>query len=185
MPSSSSTLEDRAYKTAKARFNASDRLIKKQKSLIFTITLITIAQISASVAFLAKANPQFANLISSATINFSVFIAIISNTDSLSKDVLSAHHFHECGLKLMELTRKISGLSPEDQQKYQEEYNTVINSCSENHSNLDYKLAEKQIIRSKYICFYEKLHTLSAWSASFAYIFCAVTSFLITYCLVN
>lgn len=185
MTSNDFTLEDRAYKTAKVRFNASDRLKVKQKSLVYTITLITIVQISASVVLLTCPSHKFVNLLSTVTINFSVFIAIISNTDSLSKDILSAHHFHECGLKLMKLARELHKHSPEEQKNFQHEYDQIIDTCSENHSYFDYKLAEIQIHNSQKELRYVILHKLSALLVSIVYILFATISFFITFFLTN
>lgn len=141
-------LKDKAYKTAKARFNASERLKAKQKSLVYFITLLTLAQIAVSVALLKIDNNPYAILAACLSISFSVFIALISNSDSVSKDVLNAHLLHKCGMDLMSLHDKMgidANPNSETIKQYQVDYSRIINECSINHDTIDVRIAECQI----------------------------------------
>lgn len=179
MNDSLSDFSTRAYKTAKARFNAAKRLQLKQKSLVFTLTLITLMQICAAVAILAKGQSGYEKFIASATITFSVFVAIISNTDSLTKDALCSYQFHECGKKLMMLSRAATQADNiEDLRQLQEKYDTILCECMENHELIDFRLADSEITRSKLHFFYIMLHKLCSLLNSILFLFFA---FLLSY----
>lgn len=140
-------LKNKAYKTSKARFNASDRLKTRQKSLVYFITFLTLVQIAMSIALLTVGNSPYATLTACLSISFSVLIAIVSNSDSLSKDVLSAHLLHKCGMNLMRLYDKIhadTSPSPASISEYGAEYNNIINDCSLNHDTVDFQKVECQ-----------------------------------------
>lgn len=143
-------LKNKAYKTAKARFNAADRLKAKQKSLVYFITFLTLAQIAVSVALLKIDDNPYAVLAACLSISFSVFIALISNSNSVSKDVLHAHLLHKCGMDLMRLHDKMcvdASLNAEAIKQYVAEYSNIINDCSINHDTIDFKVVECQIAK--------------------------------------
>jgi hypothetical protein len=141
-------LKNKAYKTAKARFNAADRVKAKQKSLVHFITFLTLVQIAASIALLKASDNSYARLAACLSISFSVFIAIVSNSDSVSKDVLHAHLLHKCGMDLMRLHDKIQAdisSSADKIMEYTAEYSDIINDCSLNHATVDFQKAERQL----------------------------------------
>ncbi len=152
MPTAIDDLKNKAYKTAKARFNAATRIESRQKSLVHFITFLTSIQIAASIALLTASNHPYASLGACISISFSVFIAIISNSDSISKDVLHAHLLHKCGMDLMRLHDKIKADTKAEDNTvgYTEEYSNIINDCSLNHDSVDFHNAENQINPDRY-----------------------------------
>ncbi|WP_165175267.1 SLATT domain-containing protein [Desulfovibrio sp. ZJ369] len=166
-------LSNTAYITAKSRLNASNRLQRKQKSFVFFIILMTIVQIGMSSYILITQNSNHINLFSCIVITLSVFIALISNSESLSNDTLNSYKFHECGMKLLALSRKIDNHIENDLENLniddlQNIYDNIISQCGVNHINIDYKLA-KATIEDKYITFYKVCHFCSALCSIFLY----------------
>lgn len=179
-------LKNKAYKTAKARFNAADRVKAKQKSLVHFITFLTLVQIAASIALLKASDNPYASLAACLSISFSVFIAIVSNSDSVSKDILHAHLLHKCGMDLMRLHDKIQAdtAGAGKIMEYTTEYSDIIDDCSINHDSVDFQKAECQIGL--------KRHNWCKWKAFFktyatvlAYLACSLALCAISYLLIG
>lgn len=138
-------LEDISWETSKARFNASDRLKKKQKVLVFSIIIFTVIQIGISVLLISVTSSDniITKVVATISIALSVFIALISNTESITKDALNSHLLHKCGVDLKSLNKKISILQPkttEELLSLSEAYDKIISECNLNHEAVDFKM---------------------------------------------
>lgn len=138
-------LKNRVYITAKSRFIASLRLERRQRSLVYLITFMTLAQIAASVVLLKIGTSPHYALTTCLAITFSVFIAIISNSDSMSKDVLHAHLLHKCGVELMSLYNRMCASDSSNISNFVEIYDKIISDCNVNHDPIDFRKLECQI----------------------------------------
>lgn len=143
-------LKDISWKTSKARFNASERLIKKQRSLVFLIIMFTVVQIGMSVLLITLDNNEniLSKFLSTISIVLSVFVALISNTESITKNALNAHLLHKCGVDLNALNKEISILDPcskKDIMSMSKKYHNIISECNLNHNKIDYDKVSNDI----------------------------------------
>lgn len=143
-------LKDLSWKTSKARFNASNRLRRKQQLLVYYIIIFTVIQIGLSILLISLSNESDIVIKIAATISIalSVFIALISNTESMTKSALNAHLLHKCGIELKSLNKKISIINPQqpdDLLKLSSEYDKIIADCNLNHEQIDYNLVLNDI----------------------------------------
>jgi hypothetical protein len=99
---------------------------------------MTVAQIGISIVLRKIGNSQHVTLVSCLAISFSVFIALISNSDSMSNDLLHAQLLHKCGLELMNLYNQMCASISNETSSFVEKYDKIMNDCSVNHDPVDY-----------------------------------------------
>ena len=175
-------LENSVYKTARARFIAARRLESRQVSLVRFIIVLTLVQLVISTSLLIYNSPHAA-LVSVLSITVSLLIAIVSNSEPVSKDVLHAHLLHKCGMDLMSLYRKIRAASDSSNfDKYSKEYDNILINCIINHDPVDFNLSECLADKDKKeICPLLKIwHRVRYWIKTYeAFLFyAALTSIL-------
>lgn len=164
-------------KTGKARLNASSRLNRRQKFLVFIITVLTVLQIGISVLLISLSadNNHVVKIVSAISIVFSALIALLSNTESISKDALHSHVLHECGIKLLALHKRVSipeHVAEGSLTELSAEYDKIIAECSLNHEPIDYKLVLNELNSAPW---YARLKTYAlnvvvTYGVHFAYI---------------
>lgn len=134
-----------AWKTAKARFNASNRIKKRQRFYVFAITVFTVTQIVLSVFLISLTGAQSLaiKVATTLSIGISVFVALISNSEPMTKDALDSYLLHKCGMSLMSLNKKIKNEINIDKNRldaFSDEYDRIICDCNLNHDDIDYDL---------------------------------------------
>lgn len=133
--------------TKGARFDAHTRLLKKQQASNFTISLLTLYVIAASITLLVLPNPNqhilLSKTLSVATIVVSVFILMLTHIESDKKYLLRADNMLRCAQKVTEIYRELQlvlnkeEITPDIFRKITEEYNQTIRDFSDHHSNVD------------------------------------------------
>lgn len=182
-PTTVEELENRVYRTARARFIAAKRLEARQVLLVRFIIFLALVQIIASICLLIGDNP-YASLVSVLSITVSIFIAVVSNSEPVSKDVLHSHMLHKCGMELMSLYNKMHTLPNECKiEQCLKDYDDILINCAINHDQVDFDVA-RLLADKKEICRTLRLKAcIKTHGAFLFYVFLATALCFIVYLL--
>ena len=131
-----------------ARFNAAERLERKQAVSLFTQTIVALYFIGLAVwqaIYFGQIDDASNRLMTFIQIVSSVFTLMLGLLESLNDYPMKAHHLHNCGLVVSELSQelKIARLSdPRDVQAFRRKYNEALKACPVNHNRIDYLFAK-------------------------------------------
>ncbi|MGQ0673692.1 MAG: SLATT domain-containing protein [Hyphomicrobium sp.] len=130
-----------------ARFNAADRLARKQAASLFSQSMVALYFVGLSVwqaVYVNQIDEPMHRLITFLSIVSSVFTLMLGLLEALSDYQMKAHHLHNCALAVSELSQELAILRPTDPfvvQEFRRRYNEALKSCPVNHSRLDYLFA--------------------------------------------
>lgn len=144
---------DKVWLTRKSRFNASQRLLSRQKSFTWGILILTIAQLALSVFLLTAdevTNPKI-EFIASSSIMISFLVSIFSSTIMSTIDGVEAHKFHACALELGTIYSQVQGAFglPITERidlvkSCEESYAAIMIKYDSNHELIDMDLVKAQ-----------------------------------------
>lgn len=131
-----------------ARFNAAERLERKQAVSLFTQTIVALYFIGLSVwqaIYFGQIDDASNRLMTFIQIVSSVFTLMLGLLESLNDYPMKAHHLHNCALTVSELSQEltIARLSdPREVQDFRRKYHEALKACPVNHNRIDYLFAK-------------------------------------------
>jgi hypothetical protein len=140
-----------AMRTVKAaRFNAADRLERKNMVSLFAMSMVSLYFVGLSVwqavygSTLDEATNRLVTLVS---IMSSIFTLVLALIEAMNDYRVKAHHMHACALAVNDLFHELQLLRPVDAGQVQEfrlRYNAAVRSCPYNHARVDYLMARAE-----------------------------------------
>ncbi|MGE8360986.1 SLATT domain-containing protein [Pseudomonas sp.] len=144
-----SDLATKIWKTKGSRLNAYRRLNVRAKLSLYLISIYSAYVLIASIfeKEFSAAIPNYPSAPNVILISLSLFILIISIIEGTSRSEIIANNLHENAKKLTPLLNKLEIIrnhpSPETSiaqlEKINKKYSSIIDSCSDNHSPIDYE----------------------------------------------
>ena len=147
-------LSDKVWKTKNARFIASKRMKRSHNSSTVSVALLSASIIAVNMLAFLKVSEDAKTIITIVTIILSTFALVMSLLITHLRYEYRENNYHQCGIELDRLNQhlkiRISELcvdnnnvdeivSPnEDNLKYLDEYNTILNKYNLNHTDFDY-----------------------------------------------
>lgn len=131
-----------------ARFNAAERLERKQAASLFTQTIVALYFIGLAVwqaIYFGQIDDASNRLMTFIQIVSSVFTLMLGLLEALNDYPMKAHHLHNCALSVSELSQelKIARIAdPREVQEYRRKYNEALKACPVNHNRIDYVFAK-------------------------------------------
>jgi len=131
-----------------ARFNAAERLEHKQAVSLFTQTMVALYFIGLAVwqaVYIGSIDDQTNRLVTFIQIVSSVFTLMLGLLEALNDYQMKAHHLHNCGLTIADLSQELKFARDPDAREIQEfrrKYNEALKACPVNHSRIDYLFAK-------------------------------------------
>ena len=140
-----------AMRTVKAaRFNAADRLERKNTVSLFAMSMVSLYFVGLSVwqAVYASTLDEATNrLVTLVSIMSSIFTLVLALIEAMNDYRMKAHHMHACALAVNDLYHELQLLRPLDAGQVQEfrlRYNAAVRSCPFNHARVDYLMARAE-----------------------------------------
>jgi hypothetical protein len=140
-----------AMRTVKAaRFNAADRLERKNMVSLFAMSMVSLYFVGLSVwqAVYASTLDEATNrLVTLVSIMSSIFTLVLALIEAMNDYRMKAHHMHACALAVNDLYYELQLLRPLDAGQVQEfrlRYNAAVRSCPFNHARVDYLMARAE-----------------------------------------
>jgi SMODS and SLOG-associating 2TM effector domain family 5 len=127
-----------------ARFNAAERLERKQKISIFTQATVALYFIGVAVfqaVYIGQIDEATNRLLTFIQIVSSVFTLMLGLLESLNDYQMKAHHLGNCALDVSALSQELEIAniqSDGDLHNFRRRYSEALKSCPVNHSNLDH-----------------------------------------------
>ncbi|MEQ1576503.1 MAG: SLATT domain-containing protein [Hyphomicrobium sp.] len=131
-----------------ARFNAAERLERKQAVSLFTQTIVALYFIGLAVwqaIYFGQIDDASNRLMTFIQIVSSVFTLMLGLLEALNDYPMKAHHLHNCALTVSELSQelKIARLTdPREVQEFRKKYHEALKACPVNHNRIDYLFAK-------------------------------------------
>jgi hypothetical protein len=132
--------------TRGARFEANRRLSRKNELSLFTVSVLSIYVMAATLVPIISRNliPDDYNIIPLSTIVTSVFILVLSHMEAAKNYTARAERMLKCAQKISELHNELqlqikAGSVTEDSfRKVKDKYDEIIRDFSDNHANVDF-----------------------------------------------
>jgi hypothetical protein len=130
-----------------ARFNAAERLERKQKVSLAAQSIVALYFIGVAVfqaVYIGQIDDASNRLLTFIQIVSSVFTLMLGLLEALNDYQLKAHHLSTCALTVAELAQDLKIANTTDKQVVQDfrrRYNEALKSCPVNHSRLDFQFA--------------------------------------------
>jgi ribose/xylose/arabinose/galactoside ABC-type transport system permease subunit len=131
-----------------ARFNAADRLERKQAVSLFTQSIVALYFIGLAawqVVYFGEIDISSDRLITFIQIVSSVFTLMLGLLEAMNDYQMKAHHLHNCALAVADLAQELEIARPagiKALQEYRQRYNAILKACPVNHTRLDYLFAK-------------------------------------------
>lgn len=131
-----------------ARFNAAERLERKQAVSLFTQSMVALYFVGLAIwqaVYIGQIDEPLNRLVTFIQIVSSVFTLMLGLLEALNDYQMKAHHLHNCALTVSELSQELKILRPTDPhavQEFRRRYNDALKACPVNHSRLDYLFAK-------------------------------------------
>ena len=133
-----------------ARFNAGERLERKNLMSVFTLSMVSFYFVGLSVwqALYGAGLSEGANrLVTLVSIMSSICTLVLALIDSMNDYKIKAHHMHACALSVNDLLQELRALQTNDTavvQDFRRRYNEVVRGCPFNHARVDYLMARAE-----------------------------------------
>lgn len=131
-----------------ARFNAAERLERKQTVSLFAQSTVALYFVGLAVwqaVYIGEINEATNRLITFVQLVSSVFTLILGLLEAMNDYKMKAHHLHNCALAVSELAQELKILRASDPfvvQDFRRRYNDALKSCPVNHNRIDYLFAK-------------------------------------------
>ena len=162
-----------------ARFNAAERLARKNTLSLFAMSMVSLYFVGLSVwqviyaPLIADAGNRLITLVS---IMSSVFTLVLALIEAMNDYRIKAHHMHACALAVNELYQELKLMRSGDAaivQEFRRRYNAIIRGCPFNHARVDYLMARAERAASLSEKAWVRLHY--AWDVYALYGLCLLT----------
>lgn len=130
-----------------ARFNAAERLERKQTVSLFAQSTVALYFVGLAVwqaVYIGEINDHTNRLITFVQLVSSVFTLILGLLEAMNDYKMKAHHLHNCALVVSELSQELKIMRPTDPfavQDFRRRYNDALKACPVNHNRIDYLFA--------------------------------------------
>jgi len=139
-------LRRRVEITKNARFQANLRLARRHRMSLYVISLLSLLVIVLAMLPITVINDEDKkNFVSVATVFLSVYIIIITWMEASGNFYKRGEELHQNARKIHKIHQDLL-MTPVDQadsreriEKLQEKYQEALDSCVENHENVDYR----------------------------------------------
>jgi hypothetical protein len=140
-----------AMRTVKAaRFNAAERLERKNTVSLFALSMVSLYFVGLSVwqaIYGSTLDEPASRLITLVSIMSSVFTLVLALIESMNDYKMKAHHMHACALAVNDLYHEFKLMRTPDAgmiQEFRRRYNDAVRSCPCNHARIDYLMARAE-----------------------------------------
>ena len=134
-----------------ARFNAAERLERKQTLSLFAMSMVSLYFVGLSVwqAIYAAAglSPAANRLITLVSIMSSIFTLVLALIELMNDYRMKAHLMHACALGVNDLHHELKLTRAPDAaliQDFRRRYSEVVRGCPFNHARVDYLMARTE-----------------------------------------
>lgn len=142
---SSDHLLGKMWKTKSARFNAQTRLMSRYWISVVSTSVLSCYLIGASILQLtieSAATGNFGKIVTSAILITSVFLLMITLTESAKNYPGEAERMHRSALEISELYNRFQALDLEtaehERRAYNDLYSAALKSIEVNHKDIDF-----------------------------------------------
>lgn len=143
-------LQRRASITSSARFNASERVQARATLAIWAVAMMSTYVMMLSLASLIAppTAQKYAVQINLLNVALSLIVLIVSIIEAMRDHGKMAHVYHEAALKVREIQHAVAnayaggGMSAQDLEHSQTEYDKVLRETAVNHLEIDVLLVE-------------------------------------------
>jgi hypothetical protein len=131
-----------------ARFNAGERLERKQAVSLFTQSMVALYFVGLAVwqtVYIGQVDDATNRLMTFIQLVSSVFTLMLGLLEAMNDYKMKAHHLHNCALAVSELAQELRIARPSDPmevQAYRRRYNEALRVCPVNHSRIDFLFAK-------------------------------------------
>jgi hypothetical protein len=131
-----------------ARFNAAERLERKQAVSLFTQSIVALYFVGLAVGqavYIGKIDPATDRLMTFIQLVSSVFTLMLGLLEAMNDYKMKAHHLMNCALAVSELGQEVRIARPSDPlavQVFRRRYNEALKVCPVNHARIDYLYAK-------------------------------------------
>ena len=140
-----------AMRTVKAaRFNAAERLERKNTLSVFSMSIVSLYFVGLSVwqvVYASLLDEPTNRLVTLVSIMSSIFTLVLALIESMNDYRIKAHHMHECALAVNDLYHEFKLVPPGDDgrvQEFRRRYNEIVRGCPLNHARVDYLMARAE-----------------------------------------
>ena len=132
-----------------ARFNAAERLERKQLVSVVALSVVSLYFVGLSVwqAVYAPVLTEPANrLITLVSIMSSVCTMVLALIEAMNDYKIKAHHMHACALAVNDLLQELRLIDIRDPavvQDIRRRYNEIVRGCPYNHARIDYLMTRR------------------------------------------
>lgn len=131
-----------------ARFNAAERLERKQTFSLFTQSTVALYFVGLAMwqaVYLGEIDPETDRLVTLVQLVSSVFTLMLGLLEAMNDYKMKAHYLHNCALTVSELAQELKILRPVNPivvQDFRERYNEALKACPVNHARIDFLFAK-------------------------------------------
>ncbi len=132
-----------------ARFNAAERLERKQLVSVVALSIVSLYFVGLSVwqALYASSIGEPTNrLITLVSIMSSICTMVLALIEAMNDYKIKAHQMHACALAVNDLLQELRLADTRDPQAVQDirrRYNEIVRSCPYNHARIDYLMTRR------------------------------------------
>jgi conflict system pore-forming effector with SLATT domain len=162
-PSPADQLVRTMHTVKAARFNAAERLERKQLVSVVALSVVSLYFVGLSVwqaVYAASLSDAANRLITLVSIMSSICTLVLALIDTMNDYKIKAHHMHTCALAVNDLLQELRLADirdPEVVQDIRRRYNEIVRGCPFNHARIDYLMTrrtgrweEKLAVRLRY-----------------------------------
>jgi hypothetical protein len=127
-----------------ARFNAAERLERKQLASQVALSVVSLYFVGLSVwqaVYAPDLSDRANRLITLVSIVSSVFTLVLALIEAMNDYKIKAHHMQTCALEVNDLLQELRLAEPRDAatvQEFRRRYNAIVRGCPFNHARIDY-----------------------------------------------
>jgi conflict system pore-forming effector with SLATT domain len=146
-----------------ARFNAAERMERKQLVSVVALSVVSLYFVGLSVwqaVYAAHLSEPTNRLITLVSIMSSICTMVLALIEAMNDYKIKAHHMHTCALAVNDLLQELRLADTQDPAAVQDirrRYNEIVRGCPYNHARIDYLMArrpgrweEKLAVRLRY-----------------------------------
>jgi hypothetical protein len=142
----------RTMQTVKAaRFNAAERLERKQLVSVVALSIVSLYFVGLSVwqaVYAAGVSDPANRLIALVSIMSSIATMVLALIEAMNDYRMKAHFMHTCALQVNELVQELRLMPAPDAAAVHDvrrRYNAIVRNCPFNHARIDYLMARPSL----------------------------------------
>ena len=130
-----------------ARFNAAERLERKQLVSVVALSIVSLYFVGLSVwqaVYAASLSDPANRLITLVSIMSSIATMVLALIEAMNDYRMKAHYMHACALQVNDLLQELRLVQASETAAVQDirrRYNEVVRNCPFNHTRIDYLMA--------------------------------------------